>query len=314
MKNFWKGKKVIVTGASGFIGSNAVDALVDKGARVSAIVSKKSNQNRAKSNLSDSLSKIKLVSCDLLNPESCLKVFKNHDYVLNFAAMDGSRAFKAKYSADIFKTNVQIVLNVLEAARINKLDRVLLLSSTEVYENDKNDGYIQSKKLSEIAARLYFQEYGMKISVARPGNTYGPHDSAGKEKGRVIPTFISKSLSRKKIEIWGSGRQENSFIYVGDLIRGLLSLVERYPNPDPINFVSSSAISISDLANQIIKLTGTKSGISYVKFEELDIKRRRVSSDRAKRLIGFEEKTEFSEGLKKTIEYIKNVGSNKQNK
>ena len=183
----------------------------------------------------------------------------------------------------------------------------MLISSTEVYESDKNDGYIQSKKFAETAGRLYHKEYGMNISIARPGNTYGPGDVAGKEKGRVVSTFISKSLNGEKIEIWGTGRQENYFLYVMDLVKGLLSLVEKYPNPDPIDLVSANKISVLDLAKAIKKLTNNEKQIVFKEYEELTIKRKKLSNRKAVRLIGFKEEVALNEGLANTIKFYKDI-------
>lgn len=197
------------------------------------------------------------------------------------------------------------MLNILEASRVNKVKRILLMSSTEVYESDKNDGYIQSKKFAETAARLYFTEYGMDISVARAGNTYGPGESLGKDRGRVITTFISKSLNGENIEIWGSGKQENSFLYVKDLVDGLLKLVEKHPKPDPIDFVSSDKISILETARTVNNITNSSSKLVFKEFEEVVIKRRTISNKKAKRLLGFGEEVGFIKGLEKTIKYYK---------
>lgn len=302
MKNFWKNKKVIVTGAAGFIGSNIINELISQGADVTGQVSLKKNNKLLRLQ-----KKIQIVRCDLTDYKSCLKITKGKDIILNFAALDGSRFFKSQHSADIFKVNTQIVLNVLEAARINKLKRTLLMSSTEVYETDKNDGYIQSKKFAETAAMLYYKQYDMNISVARPGNTYGPGDATGKDKGRVVSTFISKSLNGEKIEIWGSGRQESSFLYVKDLVIGLMNLVEKYPRPDPIDLVSSAKISVLDLAKAIKKLTNNEKEIVFKEYNDLSIKRKKLSNRKAVKLIGFKEEVAFNEGLENTIKFYKDA-------
>lgn len=325
MKLFWKDKKVVVAGAAGFIGSHVVDLLVSGGASVTAVVSPVTKKNKVKNNLKNSSGKIEVVECDLRILDECLKATKNKDVVLNFAAMDGSRSYKFNNSAEIFRTNSKIVLNLLEASNVNNVDRFLLMSSVEVYAGNsvmkekkkliesskmEENGYVWSKRFSEVAAKMHKQQYGMKIAIARPGNTYGPRDHFNIEKGRVIPTFISQCLRGETITIWGDGLQKNSFIHVSDLSRSLLDLVERYPNCDPVNIASSQLISIKNLAKMIIKLVGKNNDLMMIKSDGVKIKDRIISVQKARKKINFEEKVSLRDGLMGVIEFVKKQISN----
>lgn len=277
MKDFWNNKKIVITGAAGFIGSHAVKMLLGKEAKIIAVVSPKTDEKKLKNIFSGDVKKISIKKVNLLDAAACLDVTKGCDIILNFAAMDGGSQFKQEHSAEIFKTNMRIVLNMLDAAVANKVDRFLLMSSIEVYpknakspiteevgwdSSDVANGYVWSKRFSEIVAKMYAEEYGLKIAIARPGNVYGPNDMTGVERGRVIPTFIHKVINNEKIELFDGGKQLKQFIYVDDLIVALLNLTEKYVVCEPINIAGKEAISIKNLANMIITLNNNVSSIT----------------------------------------------------
>lgn len=311
-----------MTGAAGFIGSHAVDKLIQRGSLVTAVISKSTMSKNATQNLRSNMKKILIRKANLLDIKDCLRITKSQQIVLNFAAMDGGIYFKIKHPGKIFYTNTLISLNMLEASVLNKVERFLIPSSIEVYStssprrldekygfrdglNEKIDGYSWSKRLSEVAAKLYHKEYGMKIAIARFGNVYGPRDYVNEEKGRVIPTFINRSLSGKDITIVGDGNQERSFLYVADLIEGVLNLIEEYSECDAVNIVSSRYIRIKDLAKLIITLVGNRGNIVLEKKGINLRKKREISNDKAKKVIDFKEKYSIETGLQKTIEYFK---------
>ena len=320
MNNFWNKKKVLITGASGFIGSHVVDYLVENGADVTVQVSRKTKPSKIKRNLSHSLKKIKIVKADLTDANSCFEITKNQSIIFNFAALDGGSIFKKEHAAEIFKTNSRITLNMLEAARVANIEKFLLVSSIEVYpknvsrplsenyglfkEVDKNtDGYVRSKIFSETTAKKYSEQYGLKINIVRPGNVYGPRDYL--DKGRVIPTFIEQALNNKPITIWNNGEQKKSFIYVYDLVNAIVKLVERYEGHDPVNIAGEKYISIRDLAQLIIGLTKSKSKIINLKSKDLRTEDMLIDTKKARKIIRFKENSSLEEGLKETINYFR---------
>jgi len=321
MKNFWENKKVLVTGAAGFIGSHAVETLVQKGAHVRAVVSRRTTKNRLQEMLGEVMQQIDIVYADLLNLEECLTVTQNQDIILNFAGMDGGASFKRQYSARIFSTNTRIALNILDAAVENKIDRLLLMSSVEVYPKSatspiseeyaltkdfmhEGNGYVWSKRFIELAAKMYAHEYNLKIAIARMGNVFGPRDYAQTERERVIPAFISKVLQDKPIVLLGNGLAKRSFLYVTDAVNALLSLVEVYAAYDPVNIVGSHYITIKSLANEIGRLAKRKIGIT-IGSDNVITQNSIISSKKSKRYIGSYETTSLQQGLLEILKTFK---------
>jgi len=304
MKNFWVDKKVLVTGGRGFIGAEIVKELIKRGSKVTITTHESIGKIKK-------LGYTKIIKADLTNYENCLMVTKNIDVVLNFAAMDGGKSFKQKHSIAIFRTNTQIVLNILEAAKINNVDRILIISSIEVYSSKTKSpvkeeygfdgeldedkfGYAWSKRIGEIAAKLFSQN-GSKIAIARLGNIYGPTDTFDKKRGRVIPTFIDRALKEEDIVISGNGLQKIAFLYITDLVDSLLDLVEKYPVGEPINLVGAECISLKNLASLIVTLSKSKSKI--VVSSGSDNKDRIISIVKARKVIGFSPKVNINKGI-----------------
>lgn len=321
MKSYWKEKNVLVTGAAGFIGSHVVDLLVVYGAKVTAQVSISAQPEKIKKNLSVSLKKIKIVKADLENPGSCIKIAARQDIILNFAGLDGGSSFKREHTAEIFKINSRIIVNMLEAGRIAGVKRFLLVSSTEVYPdsvrqpikesygfmrglNENIDGYVWSKRFSEIAAKMYKKQYGMEITIVRPSNIYGPRDHLN--KGRVIPTFIQQALQNKPISVWNGGKQKKSFLYVTDFAVAALNLVEHYRKFNPVNIAGDRYVTIKELGKIIINVTKSKSKIKNILAKDIFFKDKILDTTRVKKESGFNEKMSFEDGLAVTVRYILN--------
>lgn len=313
MKNFWQNKKVLVTGGAGFIGSNAVRELVQRGSIVTITVSNSSSNNELKEIFGDLIGSVKIKKVDLLSLNDCLKSTKSIDVVLNFAALDGGAKFKKEHAEEMYRVNTGIVKNILTASEGNRVDRVLIMSSIDVYAKDTKsslvnefsklstdaNGYVGAKIFSEKLAKEYYGKYGLKIAIARPGNVYGPGDTTNPERARVIPTFINKAMKGENIDV--STFQELSFLYVSDLVNALLKLIERYPVADPVNIVGSERVSLENLARQIIRISKSKSKIILGSKGVKEVISRTVSVKKAKKIIGFMDRVSLKEGLSSLI-------------
>lgn len=319
--NFWKNKKVLVTGGAGFIGSHVVEMLVANGAEVTVI---DNLENGNMNNLSKVKSDIIFTNGDLKILDICVDASKNMDIVLNIAAKVGGIDFNKKHPGTMFRENILINTNVLEAARISNVERVLAVSSACVYQRHckiptpesegfkgvpepTNDGYGWAKRMTEFQAQAYAREFGMKIAIARPYNAYGPRDHFDPEKSHVIPALIKRIFDAENpLTIWGSGEQSRAFLFVTDFARGLLEIVEKYPEADPINIGTDEEIKIKDLVKLILKIAGKNPKIFFDISKPEGQPRRNCDNRKAKEKIGFKARVSLDVGLNKTIEWYKN--------
>jgi GDP-L-fucose synthase len=211
----------------------------------------------------------------------------------------------------------------MEAARKKNVERFLYVSTVGVYPGDcriptpEEDGFLAdpegssygygwAKRMGEIQAKCYADEYGMKIAIIRPWNVYGPRDDFNLATAPVVPSLILKVLEQDEIEVWGTGEQTRTFTYVEDFVQGAMLAVERYSEPDPLNIGSNEEVSIKDLLTMIIKLTGRDIKVSFDVTKPSGAPRRCPNISKAKKVVGYEPRFSTEEGLKRTIEWYLN--------
>ncbi len=319
--DFWRNKKVLVTGGGGFIGSHLVEELVKREACVR--VADYFNSNASK-NLKKVKTEIELIEKDLNDFKNCLAVSKDQEIVLNLAAKVGGVEFNRKYPGTLLRDNTIVGFNMLEASRLNKAERFLVVSSACVYprhctiptpeeegfkDNPEptNLGYGWAKRILEIQAQVYSQEFGMKIAIIRPFNTYGPRNCFDPERAHVIPALIMRIFNGENpLNVWGDGEQSRAFLYVEDLVEGLLKTIEKYPVCSPLNIGTAEEIKIKDLVKLIIRLSGKNPEILFDTSRPSGQPRRNCATAKAKEMIGFVAKINIEEGIKRTIEWYKN--------
>jgi GDP-L-fucose synthase len=315
---FLSKKKVLVSGGAGFIGSYVTEMLLDIGAKVAVA---DSLDRRDAKNIEGLMPDIEYFRADLRDFNDCLKITKNKEVVLNFAAQVGGINFNKLHPGTIFRNNVLISTNMLEAARLNKVERFLVVSSACVYPRfckiptpetegfigspePTNDGYGWAKRMAEFQAEAYYREFGMKISIVRPYNTYGPRDCFDIEKAHVIPSLIYRVFNNENpLSVWGDGEQSRSFLYATDFAKGALMAVERYPLCDPLNLGSEEEIKISDLVKLIIRISGKDIKVVFDLSKPAGQPRRKCDVSKAREKIGFEAKVKLEEGVRNTIDW-----------
>ena len=318
MINFYKGKKVLVAGGTGFIGSFVCELLLNKGANV-LVTFRKSNFD----NIVHIKKDLKLIKTNLLDYKDAKKATKNIDVVLNLASKVAGIQYNIDHPVEMFGDNVIIAKNMIEASYRNNVDRFLIVSSACVYPRfasvttEETEGFIDdpeptilgygwAKRVAELMGRFYFQEYGMKVAIARPYNAYGPRDNFDPSVSHVIPGIIKRVFDGENpLVVWGSGKQTRSFLYAEDFARGLLTVTERYPVADPINIGTDEEVTIGNLAKMIVEISGKKTKIKFDTSKPDGQPRRNCDTKKALAKTGFKAQIKLSDGLERTIAWYK---------
>lgn len=320
MANFWKNKNVLVTGGAGFIGSHVVEKLADRGAKITVL----DNFNGSKEiNLRSVKGKIKLLKGNILDKEIAQAACRKQNVVLNLAAKVGGIEYNRNHQGTMLFNNLLIPAFMIEAAKNEEVERFLVVSSACVYPRNAkiptpetegfkdepeptNGGYGWGKRMSEVLGRYYAEEFGMKIGIVRPYNAYGPRDHFDPQTSHVIPALIKRVFDGENpLKVWGSGKQTRAFLYVEDLAEGMIQTIEKYPVPDPINLGTNEEISIKELVEKIVKISGIKTTIIFDKSKPDGSPRRNSDNTKAEEKVGFKAKINLEEGLKRTIDWYK---------
>ncbi len=271
MNTFWEGKKVLIAGASGFIGKGLMIEVLKRGAFPIGMY------HLHKPVLGDLLG-AKFIKQDLKTSIQKNSLLKNIDVIINAAGLDGNFEFKKKNGALLFDTNIRIALNILNFAKTNNVPTVVLISSAEIYPslskrliegNDytkfadlENNGYVLSKRTIESIGKIYEKQYGISVLLPRLTNVYGPGEQFLKED-RVISRLISKMLKSEPVQIWGNGEQEHTFLYIDDCVVNILDMIE-YSKNHTINISTHEKISINKLARLIKTFTKSRSEVTNI--------------------------------------------------
>lgn len=322
MKSFFQSKNVLVTGGTGFIGSHVVEKLVARGARVRVL--DRITNGRIK-NISQLKEKIEFVKGDCASLDVARRACAKQDVVMNLAAHVGGIDFNRHHQGTMLRDNLQIATTMIEAARLECVERFLVVSSACVYPHDAkvptpesegmrgepeptNGGYGWAKRMAELLGKYYSQEYGMKVGIVRPYNAYGPRDHFDPESSHVIPAIIKRVFDGENpLVVWGSGKQTRAFLYVDDFAEGLIQAIEKYPVPDPVNIGTDEEISIAELVKKVLKITGSKATVRFDRTKPDGSPRRNCDNTKAKKKIGFIASTPLDVGLKKTIDYYRTI-------
>lgn len=316
---YWSGKRVVVTGGAGFIGSHVVDRLA--GACGHLVVP--TRQPGTPRNLAHLDGEIELVQGDLRDPEISAAVCRKADVVMMLAAVVGGIEYNNAHHASIFRDNMGVFLATLEAARAADVVRVLVTSSACVYPRDcaiptpeedgfvgrpepTNEGYGWAKRMEEFLAEAYSAEYGMSIALARPYNAYGPRDDFNPSTSHVIPALIRRAFEPgDELVVWGSGLQSRSFLYATDFADGLIRICERAKTAEATNLGADEEITIGEIANLVIRHAGTGKRLVFDTTKPEGQPRRHCDTTRLERDFSFRARIGLDEGLEQAVQYYR---------
>lgn len=302
-------KKIIVTGGSGFIGSNLVDALVVLGHDVIVIDDLSSS---SKDNLKESLDKIEFIQESILDVD--LNKFKDIDVIFHLAAKR-SVPESLKYPNEFEDVNIAGTRRMLELARKNDA-KLINSSSSSVYGDaplpQKEDitkirlsPYAITKFAAEDYCRLFNKLYGTQAISLRYFNVFGPRQDPSSEYAAVIPKFIRLMMNEERPPIFGDGLQSRDFTFVQNVVSANIKAMDSELNGEAINVANGKPISILDLVKEINVLLDTNINPIFKEERAGDIKDSYADNSLAKEIIGYEELVSFNEGLKKTIDWLK---------
>lgn len=315
-------KEVLIAGGAGFLGSHLVRRLLGGGHRVTCLDNFLTGRPDNVASLGDH-SRFRLIEHDIVEPFCAEEKF---DEIYNLACPASPPQYQ-KDPVHTLMTNVVGSLNLLNLARADNA-RVFLASTSEVYGdptvhpqpeeyrgNVNTTGpracYDEGKRCAETLYFDFARVYGLNIKVARIFNTYGPNMQ--EDDGRAVSNFIVQALQGQDITIFGEGRQTRSFCYVADLIDGFVRLMDSdAPFLGPVNLGNPAEITVHELADLILDLTGSRSRIVYKPMPADDPSRRRPDISLAKDVLDWSPQTDLEAGLEQTITYFERQSALRQ--
>ena len=307
--DFFKEKRITVTGGDGFLGRYIVKRLKEKGCENIFIP--------------------KIEEYDLTDISAIKRMYKDSkpDILIHLAAKVGGIGANREKPGEFFYDNLIMGIHLMEEGRKQNIEKFVGLGTiccypkfTPVpfkeenlwngYPEETNAPYGLAKKMLLVQAQSYRQQYGFNAIFLMPVNLYGPGDSFDPKKSHVIPALIKKCFDairegKKEIIVWGTGKPTREFLYVEDAAEAIILATKEYNKPEPVNIGVGFEISIKDLVKLIAKLTGFEGRIKWDISKPDGQPRRCLDTSKAKKEFSFIAKTDFKEGIKRTIQWYK---------
>jgi len=311
--SFWSNKRVTVTGGAGFLGAFVVETLRQQGCREIFVPRSR--------------------DYDLVEMAAIKRLYEDArpEIMIHLAARVGGIGANRASPGKFFYDNAMMGIQLMEEGRLRGIEKFVAIGTVcsypkhtvvpfqedslwDGYPEETNAPYGLAKKMLLVQGQAYRDQYGFNSIFLLPVNLYGPGDNFDPESSHVIPALIRKCVEAKHAEkpeivCWGDGTPTREFLYVEDCAQAIVMAGEKYGGADPVNIGAGREISIKALAEQIADLTGFKGQITWDKSKPNGQPRRCLDTSRARQRFGFSAKTDFSDGLKKTIDWYLSVKS-----
>jgi GDP-L-fucose synthase len=316
--NFWQDKRVIVTGGAGFLGSYVIEKLNERGGK----------------NIFVPL----VEDYDLTKEKNVIKLYQDYpcNIVIHLAAVVGGIGANRENPGKFFYDNLVMGAMLMEYARQFKVDKFVAIGTIcaypkftplpfkeehlwNGYPEETNAPYGLAKKMMLVQSQAYRAQYEFNSIFLLLLNLYGPRDNFNPNNSHVIPALIRKfreavDQNKDEVIVWGTGKPTRGFLYVEDAAEGILLATERYNKSEAVNLGSDLEISIQDLAELIGRLNGFKGKINWDRSEPDGQPRRKLDTTRADKEFGFKARMDFAEGLKRTVEWYRNITTGRERK
>jgi GDP-L-fucose synthase len=306
MSEFWKNRRVMVTGGRGFLGRHVVRKLEERSAEVFVVASDR---------------------YDLRHLDAIRRALADGrpQMVIHMAARVGGIGANQKHPAEFFYDNLMMGVPLLHESWVAQVEKFVALGTIccypkvtatpfreehlwDGYPEETNAPYGLAKKMLLVQSQSYRAQYGFNSVFLMPVNLYGPGDNFDPGSSHVIPALIKKCVDAQRagadrIEVWGDGSPTREFLFVDDAAEGVLLAAERYDSSEPVNLGSAFEISIKDLAETIARLTGFTGRLVWDTTKPNGQMRRKLDTSRARQEFGFQSRTSFEDGLRRTVEW-----------
>jgi len=300
-------KKILVTGASGFLGSFVVDKLLKRGVPKENIFTPTHTE------------------LDLVKWQNCEKAVAGQEVVIHLAAKVGGSKLNLLKPGESFYENLMMGIQMMEAARVARVGKFVNIGSFTSYPKDPPnpikedyfwDGYPEetnapygmAKKMLLVQGDAYRKQYSFNSIYLIPTNIYGPRDDFEYSSSHVIPALVrrifeAKTEGKDHVEVWGSGKSKREFIYVEDVAEAIVLATEKYDKPDPVNVSTGREVSIMEVVETIRRSTGFKGDIRWDTSQPDKKLQCTLDVSRAKREFGFKAQKSFEDGIRETVDW-----------